>query len=188
LFSAVNGFELSRNARINHDAFEYVYGEICFAPFIALLSLAKPDENTVFYDLGSGIGKAVIACAMVYNVKSSCGVELFASLHQAACERHARLESTPDYKLVADKICFMNNNFLNRDLNKATLVFINATGLFGQTWEDLVKRLEQSTHCNTVITTSKSLKSSVFVILHTTSVEMSWGVAAAYVHERIKIN
>ena len=69
------------NARQKQDAIEYVYGEIEFLPFIALLSLDKPDSKTVFYDLGSGIGKAVLACAMVYPVHKSVGVELLPELY-----------------------------------------------------------------------------------------------------------
>ena len=50
LYADVNGFALSRKARANQDSLEYVYGEIIFEPFIALLSLCKPDYSTVFYD------------------------------------------------------------------------------------------------------------------------------------------
>jgi hypothetical protein len=53
LFCHVNGFALSKKARAKLDAFEYLYGEIEFTSFIALLALANPDKETVFYDLGS---------------------------------------------------------------------------------------------------------------------------------------
>src|SRR3990167_7454451 len=51
-----DGFLLSRQARQGRDAFDYVYGEIDFLSFIALIALTHPHENTQFYDLGSGIG------------------------------------------------------------------------------------------------------------------------------------
>lgn len=66
LYEDVDGYSISRKARVKMDAFAYTYGEIEFLSFIALLSLVKPNENSVFYDLGSGTGKAVIAAAMVY--------------------------------------------------------------------------------------------------------------------------
>lgn len=71
LYADVNGFALSKKARLGGDAFEYVYGEIEFESFTALLSLCHPNSSTIFYDLGSGTGKAVLACAMVFNVKKA---------------------------------------------------------------------------------------------------------------------
>ena len=45
LYSTVNGFNLSRKARNRQDALDYIYGEIEFLSFTALLSLTKPDHN-----------------------------------------------------------------------------------------------------------------------------------------------
>ncbi len=184
LYATVNGFTLSHAARHTRDAMEYVYGEIDFIPFIALLSLTKPDENTVFYDLGSGTGKAVIACAMVFNVKESHGIELFSSLHHAACNQLQSLSDMTDYSTTIQKIHFTNDHILNSDFHDATLIFINATGFFGEPWVTISQRIEQTTQCATVITTSKPLKSTAYSIIHTTSVQMSWGIVTAYIQQR----
>lgn len=186
LYTPINGFALSRAARHTQDAMEYVYGEIDFISFIALLSLTRPDENTVFYDLGSGTGKAAIACAMVFNVKASHGIELFSSLHHAACKQLQSLSSRTDYSTTIHKIHFTNDNFLYSDFNDATLIFINATGFFGEMWNAISQRIEQTTRCETVITTSKPLKSAAYNMIHTTSVQMSWGIVTAYIQQRIK--
>ncbi len=188
LYSKVNGFALSRDARSTHDAIEYTYGEIDFISFIALLSLTRPDSNTVFYDLGSGTGTAALACAMVFNVQESNGIELFSTLHKAACEQQNALSRLPDYKAAAKTIRFIHGNFLDFEYSNATLVFINATGFFGSTWGLISQRIEQTTHCKTVITTSKALKSNAFIIKKITTVQMSWGVVRAYIQERKKIS
>lgn len=184
LFSGVDGFQLSRNARHTSDAMEYVYGEINFTSFIALLSLVKPDKNTVFYDLGSGIGTAVLACAMVFDVRKSCGVELFPILHHAACEQKNRLANLTLYNARAQTIHFINGDILQANFSEATLIFINATSFFGETWMHISQRIEQTTQCTTVISTSKALKSSAFTITNITMVEMSWGIVRAYVQQR----
>lgn len=188
LYSKMNGFTLSREARISNDAVEYVYGEIDFISFIALLSLAKPDCDTVFYDLGSGTGKAVLACAMVFNVRESHGIELLTTLHHAACQQKQSLSSLPDYVNAAKAINFTNSDFLQTNFSHATLIFINATGFFGQTWGKISQRLEQITHDLTVITTSKALKSNAFIIIKTTTVQMSWGLVTAFIQQRVKIS
>jgi len=188
LYADVDGFTLSREARGDHDAYDYVYGEIDFISFIALLSLVKPDNKTVFYDLGSGTGKAVLACAMVFNVQESNGIELFGLLHNAACKQQQALYSLPDYVPTCKIIHFIHDDFLHVNCNNATLVYINATGFLGTTWIAISERLAQTPSCTTVISTSKALKSHAFAVIKITAVQMSWGIVKAYIHQRIKID
>ena len=111
LYQAIDGFMLSNRARQKQDAIEYTYGEIEFLPFIALLSLVKPDHGTVFYDLGSGIGKAVLACAMVYPVHKSVGVELLPELYLGACNQVKLLAVNPDYTAKTKKLSLFRVTF-----------------------------------------------------------------------------
>ncbi|KGP62338.1 methyltransferase [Legionella norrlandica] len=184
LYFDTNGFLLSQRARENKDAIDYVYGEIEFLPFIALLSLTHIDSNTVFYDLGSGTGKAVIACGMVYPVRKSVGIELFPELHQKACEQLKKLATIEGYIEQSRKISFILGDFLTVDLSEATLLFINSTTLFGPTWEKLSARLDELPHLKTVITTSKALLPGHFKLISRTRVQMSWGVVFAFIHVR----
>lgn len=181
LFSGIDGFYLSKLAREKADAVEYVYGEIEFESFVALLSLTHPNQNTVFYDLGSGVGKAVLTCAMVFDVKKSCGIELFEPLHHAALEQKKRLQQLDSYAQKSNIISLVQDNFLNVDFADATLVFINSTAFFGDTWEALNHRLAQLNPETIIITTSKKLHLPQFIVLKTTTVQMSWGIVDAYV-------
>lgn len=184
LFQAIDGFALSRQARIKQDAMDYVYGEIEFLPFIALLSLVKPNEETVFYDLGSGTGKAVIACALVYPVKKCVGIELLPELHASTQQHGKQLAALKDYLLPAKQIEFILGDFLEVDFNDATLIFINSTSIVGLTWEHLCLRINKLTSIATVITTSKPLLSSNYTVISSTPIQMSWGVVLAYIHTR----
>ena len=127
LFCGIDGFALSRQARKERDAIEYTYGEIDFISFIALLSLTKPGINTVFYDLGSGTGKAVIACTMVFNVQKSCGIELFDLLHNTALKQQQRLQQQTGYTIKSNALHFINADFFHADFSDATLIFINTS-------------------------------------------------------------
>lgn len=182
----INGFQLSRIARADSDAMEYVYGEITPQAFVALLTLVKPDSSTVFYDLGSGSGKAVLLCAMVFDVKKSCGIELFSSLDQAAKQQQQHLKSCVNYQHAADKITFICGNYLHTPFDDATLVFISATALFGETWQQLNHRLECLSITTIVITTTKPLLSKQFKLLQKTRAEMSWGVVNVYIQTKIR--
>lgn len=185
LYANIDGFALSKAERIQGDAFEYVYGEIEFESFIALLSLGNPNSATVFYDLGSGTGKAVLACAMVFNVKKSCGIELFSSLYQTAELQQGRLKELPDYFEKAKCIEFKKADILQTRFDEASLIFINATGFFGDSWIAVSKSIEQIKSGSLVISTSKSLSSELFTCLRVTQVAMSWGIVNAFIQQRL---
>ncbi|KTD34430.1 methyltransferase [Legionella moravica] len=186
LYTEVDGFSLSRLARHNQkeDAIEYTYGEIEFLPFIALLSLVSPDCDTVFYDLGCGVGKAVIACGMVYPVRKSIGVEILPELYSSACAQIQKLAANPDYRTQTQCIQFINSDLLDVDLNEATLVFINSTTFFGTTWERVNSMLSHLPQIHTVITTSKPLLNREFTMITRTKLQMSWGIVPAFIHIR----
>lgn len=183
LFSEINGFQLSKQARIHYDAFEFVYGEIDFVSFIALLSLVKPDSETIFYDLGSGVGKPAIACAMVFPIKKSCGIEIFEELHHEASQIKIELENNALYTEQAKKIKFIQGDFLKDSFEEATLIFINATGFFGSNWDLINQHLNHATNCKTVISISKPLSSLHFRMIRQTKIRMSWGITRAYIHQ-----
>lgn len=180
-----NGFFLSKKAREKSDALEYIYGEIEFIPFIALLSLCHPNKNTIFYDLGSGTGKAVFACSMVFNVKKSVGVEIFKNLYFAAITQQQMLLKEVCYTNNARNISFINDDFINLNFPDATIIFINATGFFGDVWATISNKLDILTEKVTIITTSKKLLAKSFQVEKETKVTMSWGVVTAYIHKKI---
>lgn len=184
LYADVNGFALSRSARCQQDDIAFIYGEIKFNPFIALLSLCPIGPETVFYDLGSGTGKAVLACAMVFDIQKSCGIELFPELHQAAEQQRLRLQQVPAYYRKASQCYFKQANFLDEVFDDASIIFINATAFFGDYWQTISHHLEQLKPGTFVISTSKAIQSSGFICEKVTSVEMSWGIVTAYIQRR----
>lgn len=180
LYADVNGYKISLKGRKNNNAKEFTYGEIEFDPFIALLSSCKPNNETVFYDLGSGTGKAVIACMMVFNVKKSCGIELLMPLHKIAMLQQRRLAALSDYKKQASNIVFKQEDLRQADFQDATLIFINST-TFGNIWPTVCKQVEQVKAGTTVITLTRSLESEQFITLAKTAVKMSWGMVTVFV-------
>lgn len=180
----INGYRLSKSSRIDNDAFEYTYGEIDFVSFVALLSLTKPNANTVFYDLGSGAGQAIFATAMVFNIKKSCGIEIFKNLNNASLKQKQILANTHNYQDNALKISFINEDFLTTNLDDATLIFINATALFGEIWENLNSKLAKLQNKPIIITTTKKLLPPSFTIITTTKMQMNFGVVDVYIQQQ----
>lgn len=184
IYQGIDGFLISKSARSEQDALDYIYGEIKFIPFIALLSQVDINQETIFCDFGSGIGKAVLAAAMVFPIKKSIGIEILPQLHKCACAQQEKLKLNPKYTQQADNIEFILGDFLEKDLNSINLAFINSSTLFDPTWSSLCTRLDNIPGLKTVITTSKPLKSREFTVINSYKVQMSWGVVMAYIHDR----
>lgn len=188
IYQDIDGFALSRQARLNYDVLDYIYGEINFLSFIALLSLAKPNQHTVFYDLGCGVGKAVIASALVFPMQKSVGVEILPELYNSSCQALELLMQFESATTAAGKVHFILGDFLKVNLDEANFVFVNSSTLFDTTWKSLCQRLDDLPHIQTVITTSKPLLSKLFSPERHTTIQMSWGVVPAYIHFRKTIS
>ena len=185
LYQSVNGFVVSKKARAFHDMPELTYGEIDFKSFIALIGGCFPDKNTVFYDLGSGTGKAVIAIAMVFDIKKSCGIECLEPLHRAAINTKKKWLNELTDTYPESQIEFYNQDFLQSNFKDATLIFINASALFGPVWDELCSHLKKTPIGTIIITTSKSIKDESFQLTYSKPTMMSWGVVTAYIHKRL---
>ncbi len=103
LYSRVRGIEICLSHKDELDSLRsdesdtsLTYGEIVSTSFEQLLvdalrtlvSLGRRPTNLVFYDLGSGTGKAIITTGLcfAYNTfTSAIGLEIVPSLHEAAC-------------------------------------------------------------------------------------------------------
>lgn len=79
------------------------------------------DENCVFYDLGSGLGKMVLHIGLKYNVRRSCGIEFSKERYEYA------VSSKEKYAKENTNIKFFNESFFDRRPYDATVVYIDNT-------------------------------------------------------------
>ena len=78
------------------------------------------NNDTVFYDLGSGIGKIVIHIGVKYKPKKSCGIEFSVERYLKSVELLEKFNDT-------ENIMFINDNILNCDLSDATVIYSDNT-------------------------------------------------------------
>lgn len=181
LYHGSDGYAISKSARKNNPEPTLVYGEAVFETFTAALSIIQPTEDDIFYDLGSGNGKAVFIAAISYNVQRSHGVELLDPLYQESMRIWRKAD-----KDLQKKVSFEKNDFLKVDVSPATIVYINATGFFGEAWDNVVNHLcEQLRPQTRLIIITKSLPETHFKKLKSTQAEMSWGVSTINVFEKL---
>jgi hypothetical protein len=173
IYAGVDGFDLSHQEKKDHPNLSLTYGEIELESFLALLSLAKPKAHHIFYDLGSGLGKTVLAAAKTYGFQKSYGIETLKNLHLVAQSKYK--QHAPELNIE-----FIQSDFHDIDWPDADILFINVASFISETWEALSQKLYQKP-APIIITCSKPLKLNIFTIQET-KVLCSWGIVPAYIH------
>lgn len=188
LYKGSNSSGISKQERkrlgIDDDAF--VYGEIEFLPFYSILDKAKPQAGDIFYDLGSGAGKAVFVAASFFSIKKAYGIELLPGLCDLA---YAQLNKAQDLARVHSQymadVEFLQDDFLNIDISNGDIIFINATCLSYYVWEQLLAKLMLLKTGSRVIVTTKKIQHASFQVISQTFEVMSWGVNSVNIYQKI---
>ena len=98
------------------------YAEVDLGFLATLLRTAAPSGQGVFYDLGSGVGRAVFGAGKLAKFKKAIGVEYLAGLHKEATKNEGKYK-----RLGGSPVSFQNKDFVDVDLGDAEVVFLYAT-------------------------------------------------------------
>ncbi|KAJ0407319.1 hypothetical protein ATCC90586_002247 [Pythium insidiosum] len=184
------GKELSKDARerSNNIKSSFVYGEILFFPFAEALRLVAPQlpEHAIFYDLGSGLGKAVIAASLLHPFDQAIGIEALPPLVACADKRLASLRRRHGAATLTD-IDFVCGDLLTHKWTDGHVVFCHGTCFNDREWSQISLTAEQLPQGAFFLSTSHVLQSALFEVLHSLPFRMSWGTATLYVHRRRRI-
>ena len=121
---SINPYEKKfRNKTIFKSEYPELYGEVTYQSTEAIVNQFKEHFNndTVFYDMGSGLGKMVAHVGLKYNVKKSCGVELSTERMMAANEIKNNY--------CGDNVVFIEEDFFKVDISDATVVYVDNTAM-----------------------------------------------------------
>ena len=160
-----------------------LYGEIEFESFFQLLRKFQPCSGGVFYDLGSGTGKAVVLARILCDFNICTGIELLQSLHNQANNIGQRYshEERDEY----GDLSFLQASITDFDWSDGDFVFANSTNFD----EELMKSLsEKSTLLkpgSIVVTLTKPIKNNKFEMVEVMRSKMSWGRATIYIQRRL---
>ncbi|MGE3320530.1 MAG: hypothetical protein AB7I18_14675 [Candidatus Berkiella sp.] len=176
-YQHANPYLISKSAKEQQEDDTLTYGEIDTVALLDLLARLKPTSKDVFYDLGSGSGKAVFAAKLRYPQMRAIGIERQSELHDLAEEiRQSMAPPHPDY------IC---DDFLNVDFTDATIILINATAFHGEQWEALLAKLKALKPKTKIIITSKKLPATLFVHCYGAMEKMNWGLCTTHIYEKV---
>jgi SAM-dependent methyltransferase len=192
------GKKLSKHERtaLNIKKPSLVYGEVSFAALGELIfgpHLKLKSGEGVFYDLGSGTGRAVFAASYLHNFEKCWGIEILDGLTSASVEvlekydqKQFRSKRTP-VAVQDQKIGFTRASFLDIDWSDADVLFCNSTCFDDELMEALrtqAKSMKPDSYC---VTLTKQLKSPHFRLVDSTPRVMSWGYATIHIQQRLPV-
>lgn len=158
-----------------------VAGEIelsSFAPLIASLRVA-PGER--FLDLGSGLGRAVVAWALLLPQCTAAGIEIRQSLHDGAVGIVGGL--SPELQQRVHLHC---GDIFLCDWHEANVLLVNSTGFDDDLMAKVAAKVVHTVAGTRVITLSQPLlHCRGLELLSQAPYRMTWGNCTVYVYQRV---
>lgn len=118
----------------NQEIGSPTYGEITYEGVEKLVQYFKKyfNKNTVFYDLGCGLGKMVTHIGLKYGVKKSCGIEYSKERYMGCMDNYSLCKN------YNKNIEFINGSYFDIPIDTATVVYVDDTAFLS---EEKLKKL-----------------------------------------------
>lgn len=190
LYQNINGMEisLSERRRLKNDNPSFTYGEINLPSLAVCLAIVKPKPGEVFYDLGSGAGKAVFCAALLNDWKRCIGIELLPALYDCTQSLLIKLKQLPNAQTFfphqLNNIHFHHGDIMASEFSDADVVYINATVFSPDFWDTFTPKFETLKSGARIIVLTKKLNPDQFELIEETALPMSWGVNSVFVYRR----
>ena len=172
---------------------EFIYGEIDFLSFYTILERTSPSPQDIFYDLGSGSGKAVLSAMLFFNVNKSIGIELLPPMYvqsnkqlQKAIQRFQQHVAEKEYLAPIKRIQFINDSFLHYDFSDADIIYVAATCLTDATWNALISKMANLKPGSRIIVTTRTIHHQQFESIYQGIELMSWGLCPISIYKIIR--
>lgn len=157
------------------------YGEILTPSLCKLLDKINPSADDVWLDLGSGMGKTLLTTLLYTPIRKLIGYEANDQLTQIARQLLAHL---PEEWQHTRQVQLETANFLEKDFNAATIVYICSTCFTESLLDAISEKLNHSSHVRLIL----SLKPLVKLRLpfwRTFRVECSWDTGLIYAYHQV---
>jgi len=191
LYEDVNGHSISIQGRDNHqyESKSFVYGEIMSESFYDILSHIHPNPSQIFYDFGSGTGKAVMLGHLLFGFTKSKGIEFVDSLYDTSIHIMNRYEQEirplQADNPISGSIEFTLGSVLDFNTDDADIVFMNSTCFQEDLMDAIDEKLKTLKPGSHIITLSKSLKSPEYNQDSHQRYDFSWGEATVFFHTKL---
>ena len=188
---------LSKEERVRLDLSKepsYTYGEIDFHSFGEIFYTIRNrynlPEGGIFYDLGSGVGKALVAASLLGSFSECIGIEILKPLFDLSLKLvevynesfTSHILANPDLFTILPPIKSVLGDILKYDWTNASLIFVNSTCFS----DEMVREVsEAQVQVGTLaISLTKPLSATSWTQLEVARKAMSWGEATIYIQRK----
>lgn len=185
IYHDICGFEIPKEdiKEIKKSKGSAVYGEINHQALKKLHDYLGINSKDVFFDLGSGVGKVVLQTGLFTDAKKVVGVELSKTRHDDALL--ALKNASEMDKKISSKVEFINDDLMNVDLSRASIIYTCSTAFSETFMKQIVKRLGSFNHKFRLITLQELPNEKYLDPIDTIHLDMSWvRNTAVYIYER----
>jgi hypothetical protein len=188
VFKDIDGQQISKQAIYSMESFSlaHSYGEAPLQNFFKAMDMIIKPTDTTFYDLGSGLGKKVMATALSYNVSNCVGIEVITQLFDESIKALTLLhKKIPE--LLSKNISFINADYYDCDFSHADIVYISIMPqiLEAELKGTLLEKLCQLRFGSRVITSQIPIRSTQFEFITSIPDPIQKGaIGELYLHMR----
>ena len=157
----------------------------------------KSIREGIFYDLGSGTGKPIVAMSLMHRFKKLTGIEIIENLIKLSKPIKENYNKTIKDKFAKNKkiltfdkpniIEFVQGDFFKHNWSDATIIFANSTCFSIDMMNNIAEKANKECQSKTIIITfTKKLNklNKDWEIRDGFRRLMTWGIATIYVHRR----
>lgn len=190
LYSGFSGYDVARQEkqRLGLQEAATTYGEVVPPAFLDVLGAAEPQPGEVFFDLGSGTGKATFLAALAFPFSRVVGIELLPGLGDTARRVLGQYDAEVRPQLAAEhqrqRIEFIDGDFLAQDLSAADVVFAHGTCYGPELMAQLTLKFEELKPGARVVLAGQTMSSPQFASVKMKVMKTDWGSALAVVYRR----
>lgn len=191
LYQDVDGLALSREGRgrLGYYDQSHFYGEVLIDSFYEILNRSNPKEGEIFYDLGSGLGKAVLLAHLFYSFSECVGIEIIPELFGKSCDildRFNRIfREQINQRKKLGSVRYMNADFHSVNFLDADVIFANSTCFYPEIFTLLGRQFERTKKGTRIIVLTNPFFLENFQLYHTDRYEFSWGHEYVYFYKHI---
>jgi len=165
------------------------YGEILPESVTQLIKLLNITPTTVFYDLGSGVGKVAMQIHLQTPAKKVVGVELSQERHEKAQTAYNKLsEYLKEHKLPNTinkrSLVLKSGDAKEQDLSDATIVYLCSTCFSNELLQKIMEKIKQAKNGTQIITLKQLPDDAAFKKITELSLPMTWSNSSTvYIYE-----
>jgi len=186
LFENVEGSSVSQGERKRlgvTSKSEFTYGEVEFVHMIPVLELCEVQAGQVFWDLGCGAGKCLVAAAMLYpQIQASKGVEFLDRLYDLCKET----VNQANERKVGAPISVVHGDMLQVDWSDADLIYTSSICFPQELIDGMYEKAKLLKKGAKIITLKNFPPNEEFAIKFNLRVKMTWGRTGVYVLEKVR--